>query len=633
MVPVVLFHAGYSSFSGGYVGVDVFFVISGYLITTIIDREVQAGRFSLLSFYDRRARRILPALWLVALACIPFAWWLMTPEHFEEFSASLIAVALFISNFHFWQEAGYFGTAAELKPLLHTWSLAVEEQFYLLYPLAMMLLLPRSRRATIILLSLASLASLALSVWATRHAPDANYFLLPSRGFELGAGALLALTLGQKPPGPETFRALASTAGLAAILACVLLYDDDTPFPGLTALPVVLGTCAVIAFSDQKDPVGRLLSLRPVVLVGLVSYSFYLWHQPVFVFARLWQYKGGLAPHYPLLIALSFLLAWLSWRYVEAPFRDRKLMPARRMVPALAVPLLLGAAIGVAGLITNGFAHTRTSAAQSARLDTADPSPKRETCHTSGTDYLRPPEACRYFTEPARWASFGDSHTVELSWALARALEPHGTGLRHYSFSYCRPRLAQPENNSACARWSREAAAYIARTDKIDTVVISYRLLDYLHGDHRRTYPGFSDFRTKAEREGAWDSYVAALEQFRAAGKRVVLVLSVPELPAPVSYIMRREPDAQGRIRGVPRAWWDQRTARLKDRLSGIPDDVIVIDPTDLFCDAQNCYAAEGETALYFDENHASIHGMKRVAAAILRASPPTSAGPSSASP
>ncbi len=623
VAPVVLFHAGYSFFSGGYVGVDVFFVISGYLITSIIDRDVHAGRFSLISFYQRRARRILPALWLVALACIPFAWWLMTPEHFEEFSASLIAVALFVSNFHFWQEAGYFGTAAELKPLLHTWSLAVEEQFYLLYPLAMMVLLPRSRRATIVLLALASLVSLGLSIWAARHAPDANYFLLPTRGFELGAGALLALTLGQERPGSTTIRALASASGLALILACVLLYDDETPFPGLTALPVVLGTCAVIAFSDQKDPVGRLLSLRPVVLVGLVSYSLYLWHQPVFVFARLWQYDGGPAPYYPLLIGLSVLLAWLSWRFVEAPFRDGKTMPVPRLVPALSAPLLLGAGIGVAGLATNGFSGIRTSTAEAARIETADSSPKRETCHTSGAAYIRPPEACRYFTEPARWASFGDSHTVELSWALARALEPHGVGLRHYSFSYCRPRLAQPQNNSNCARWSRDAAAYIVSQDDIDTVIVSYRILDYLHGDHRRAYPGFADSRTETEKERAWASYVAALEHFRAAGKRVVLVLSVPELPAPVSYVMRREPDGEGRIRGIPRQWWETRTAELKTRLATLPRDIIIVDPTELFCDEVNCFAAEGETALYFDQNHASIHGMDRVAAEVLRASPP----------
>ncbi|NBC20891.1 MAG: acyltransferase family protein [Alphaproteobacteria bacterium] len=290
LVPVVLFHAGYACFAGGYVGVDVFFVISGYLITSILDREMSAGTFSLADSYERRARRILPALWLVCLACIPFAWGLMTPEHLAEFAQSLVAVALFVSNVLFWQQSGYFDTAAELTPLLQTWSLAVEEPFYIVYLQALLVILPRSRRLTIVFLALACLASLLLAIWGARHAPHANYFLLPSRGFELGAGALLALTLGTHRPGGPRLRAAASLAGLLLILAGVVLLDSQTPFPGLAALLPVAGTGAIIAFSSPCDPVGRLLSLRPVVLVGLVSYSFYLWHQPVFVFARLWQY-------------------------------------------------------------------------------------------------------------------------------------------------------------------------------------------------------------------------------------------------------------------------------------------------------------------------------------------------------
>ena len=623
VAPVVLFHAGYASFAGGYVGVDVFFVISGYLITSIIDRELSAGSFSLLDFYERRARRILPALWLVCLACIPFAWWLMTPEHLAEFAESLVAVALFVSNFLFWQQSGYFDTAAELTPLLHTWSLAVEEQFYVLYPLAMLVLLPRSRRLTIALLALACLASLLLAIWGARHAPHANYFLLPSRGFELGAGALLALTLGTRRPGGPWLRATASLAGLLLILAGVVLLDSETPFPGLAALLPVAGTSAIIAFSGNGDPVGRLLSLRPVVLVGLVSYSFYLWHQPVFVFARLWHFDGGPAPNYPLLIALGFALSWLSWKFVEAPFRSRRRIPRGRLVPALGAPILLGAAVGIAGMLTNGFATMRTSTMEQARIETIDPSPKRATCHTAGADYIRPSRACTYFTEPVRWATFGDSHTVELSWALAKALEPHGTGLRHYSFSNCRPRLGQNRNNGNCARWSREAAAYIASRKDIDTVVVSYRILNYLHGDHRRSYPGFPNYRTEAQRMRAWTSYIETLEHFLAAGKRVILVLSVPEMPAPVSYMMRREPDESGRIHGVSRQWWDQRRSELLARLEDVPEGVIIIDPTELFCDESVCIVAEGATALYFDENHASIHGMERVVGAILRAAPP----------
>lgn len=623
VVPVVLFHAGYAGFAGGYVGVDVFFVISGYLITSILDGEMSAGTFSLADFYERRARRILPALWLVCLACIPFAWGLMTPEHLAEFAQSLVAVALFVSNFLFWQQSGYFDTAAELTPLLHTWSLAVEEQFYIVYPLAMLVLLPRSRRLTIAFLALACLASLLLAIWGARHAPHANYFLLPSRGFELGAGALLALTLGTHRPGGPRLRAAASLTGLLLILAGVVLLDSQTPFPGLAALLPVAGTSAIIAFSGPGDPVGRLLSLRPVVLVGLVSYSFYLWHQPVFVFARLWQYSGGPAPYYPLLIALAFALSWVSWRFLEAPFRDRQAMPARRLVMILVPVCAGGAALGLVAMRADGFADMRTGAAQAARLETAIPSPKRSACHTAGRDYIRPQAACRYFTEPARWATFGDSHTVELSWALARSLEATGTGLRHYSFSNCAPRFGQTDLRGSCAEWTHEAADYLAGQETVDTVVVSYRILNYLHGDHRHDYPALPDRRSPSAREAAWSSYLGVLEHFQAAGKRTVLVLSAPELPAPVDYMMRRAPDSEGRIAGVSRDWWEARRAWLMARLDEVPRGVIIVDPTGLFCDAATCYAAEGETGLYFDQNHASIHGMDRIAEAIIAAAPP----------
>lgn len=195
VLPVILFHAGFSAFSGGFVGVDIFFVISGYLITTIIYQEMAQGRFSMWRFYERRARRILPALFAVSLACIPFAWLWMLPNEFKDFSQSLVGVATFTSNILFWRESGYFAGAAELKPLLHTWSLAVEEQFYILYPPLLLALYRFVPKLLFTIISLGALVSLGLAHWASSAHPSANFYLLPTRAWELGLGALAAIYL------------------------------------------------------------------------------------------------------------------------------------------------------------------------------------------------------------------------------------------------------------------------------------------------------------------------------------------------------------------------------------------------------------------------------------------------------
>jgi peptidoglycan/LPS O-acetylase OafA/YrhL len=198
VLPVILFHAGFTTFSGGFVGVDVFFVISGYLITTIILTELEQGTFSIVNFYERRARRILPALFVMMLACLPFAWFWLLPEDMKDFSQSLLAVSVFASNILFWRESGYFDSAAELKPLLHTWSLAVEEQYYMLFPLFLMATWRFGRRWILGSLIAVALASLALAQWGSLVKPAATFYLLPTRVWELLIGAFAAFYLSHK---------------------------------------------------------------------------------------------------------------------------------------------------------------------------------------------------------------------------------------------------------------------------------------------------------------------------------------------------------------------------------------------------------------------------------------------------
>ncbi len=318
VVPVILFHAGFASFAGGYVGVDVFFVISGYLITSILIEDLERDRFSIARFYERRARRILPALFFMMVCCLPLAWAWMLPSEFKDFSQAMIAVSLFVSNILFWRKTDYFAPAAEENPLLHTWSLAVEEQFYIVFPLLLLVLWRFGRNPVMWAIVLLSLASLAVAEWGSRNAPVANFYLIVPRLWELGAGAICALVLHGRPVRVNT---LLSTLGLGLIVLSVFAFDGDTPFPSLYALAPVGGTALIILFAGPDTPVGRLLSLRAFVGIGLISYSAYLWHQPLFAFARIRSFghvEDGLLL---ALAAASLGLGWLSWRYIERPFR------------------------------------------------------------------------------------------------------------------------------------------------------------------------------------------------------------------------------------------------------------------------------------------------------------------------
>jgi PAS domain S-box-containing protein len=331
VIPVILFHAGFPLFSGGFVGVDIFFVISGYLITTIILADLETGQFSLLKFYERRARRILPALFLVMATCLPFAWLWLMPSDAKEFSKSVMAVLVFASNIFFWRQSDYFDAATELKPLLHTWSLGVEEQFYVLFPIFLMVAWRFGRKRIVVFLAIVALLSLVLAEFAISRKPDATFFLLPTRGWELAMGALIAFYLQGKERGqfPPALNQILSLVGLGLIASGVLAFSRETVFPGFSALIPTVGAGLIIVFALPETLVGRLLGSRVLVGVGLVSYSAYLWHQPLLSFAR---HRSLAEPHdlvIALIVVLTFGLAYVTWRYVEQPFRQQNTIPKR----------------------------------------------------------------------------------------------------------------------------------------------------------------------------------------------------------------------------------------------------------------------------------------------------------------
>lgn len=354
VLPVIFFHAGFSVFSGGFVGVDVFFVISGYLITSILIAELEQGKFSIARFYERRARRILPALFVVMLACLPFAYMWMLPPQLKDFAQSLVSVVFFASNILFWRESGYFAAAAELKPLLHTWSLAVEEQYYLLFPLFLLLLWRFGRQRVFWAIIFIAVASLLLAEWGWRNSRTANFYLAPTRAWELLAGSICAfLTVGKMQRSSNVL----SISGLALIVFAIFAYSDKTPFPSVYTLAPVAGTGLVILFAGENTWVARLLSLRGFVGIGLISYSAYLWHQPLFAFARLRSVTETSQVLMGVLAIAALLLAWATWRYVEQPFRKRanQVLVTRRSVFVMSgVVGAVFVAVGLAGQMQNG---------------------------------------------------------------------------------------------------------------------------------------------------------------------------------------------------------------------------------------------------------------------------------------
>ncbi len=477
VVPVILYHAGFAAFGGGFVGVDVFFVISGYLITSLLLADLETGRFSLAAFYERRARRILPALFFVMAVSLPFAWLWLMPGDMQAFAQSVAAVATFSSNILFWQQSGYFDPAAELKPLLHTWSLAVEEQYYVLFPLFLLLTWRLGRRRVALGLLGITLGSLGLAHWAAEHRPAAAFYLLPTRGWEILLGALAAFYLRNgSPPLPPRIRAALGIAGLSLIAFAIAVFDEGTPFPGLPALVPTAGTVLVILGAGPGNLAGELLGHRVFTGIGLISYSAYLWHQPLLAFAR-YQSPGEPPPALlALLCALTLPLAYLTWRFVEKPFREK---PFRRGTGIDRRTVFAGAAtasisfllLGAWGHAADGFASRLTDAQREVLAWRDYP---RAEAYREGACFLRPEQEFTAFAPECLPSGgggmlmWGDSHAA----ALAAGLRMSRADLGQLTASGCPPLLGEPiPARPFCATINEHVLAVIEQT-RPETVVL-----------------------------------------------------------------------------------------------------------------------------------------------------------------
>ena len=330
---VILYHAqitilGHQPLKGGFIGVDIFFVISGYLITSIILKELlTTGTFSFKYFYERRARRILPALLFVMLVSLPFAWIYLMPENLLDYSKSIIYSLGFSSNFYFWYSGQQYGAESGLlKPFLHTWSLSVEEQFYILFPIVLFITFKYFRKYLIHILILGFIISLGLADWGSRSHLSFNFYILPTRGWELLAGSILAyfeITNGHRSKN-RILNLILPFIGLVLIGHAILFFNDEMFHPSFYTLSPIIGTCLIIWFSNKKEITTKILSTKLFVGIGLISYSLYLWHYPVFAISRITEFTQNDIYKKILLGIIIFILSIFSYNFIEKSTRNTK---------------------------------------------------------------------------------------------------------------------------------------------------------------------------------------------------------------------------------------------------------------------------------------------------------------------
>ncbi len=324
VLPVIFYHAGFELFSGGFVGVDVFFVISGYLITNIILKDLSEDKFSIINFYERRARRILPALFTVILITSILSYIFLTKSELGFYFKSVIATLFFFSNFYFWKNTPYFNSDSEVQPLLHTWSLSIEEQFYIVFPIIMVLLFRYYKRLIAHFITIFLILSFSLCFWASNFTSgNLNFYFTLTRGWELALGSILSIYLQKKINiKKDKISSYLSLTGLFLIFFSVFFLNKESNFPGLLSLIPTIGTGLIIIYGNKSEFTEKILSNRVLVFIGLISFSFYLWHQPLLAFGNLYFENFDIIPKITVIL-ISLLLSYFSWKYIEQIFRKK----------------------------------------------------------------------------------------------------------------------------------------------------------------------------------------------------------------------------------------------------------------------------------------------------------------------
>ncbi|SDR70600.1 Peptidoglycan/LPS O-acetylase OafA/YrhL, contains acyltransferase and SGNH-hydrolase domains [Halopseudomonas sabulinigri] len=606
VVPVVLFHSGVEAFSGGFSGVNIFFVISGYLITSIISREIESNTFKISTFYQKRADRLFPVLASVLLATLIIGFFTSPPDEYQEIAKSVIAAGTFTSNIFFWSTSDYFSASAFTIPLLHTWSLGIEEQFYIFFPFV--LIIAFRLKLPIALVAIAAAVSFTLSSLALQNYSSATFYLLPTRAWELLIGALLAL-IRLPIPSRRIASEVLSWTGLSMCLWCIFFFNKETAFPGPNALFPVLGAALLIySTAHPQNSIRKAFNFAPVTTLGKASYSIYMWHWPFIVFYGLvFGYPSNLVQSI-LIAAISICIGLFSWATIEKWSRGKiarlRPIPASACVVSIFLPVI---ALSSSTLLTNGLPFRVESNVIAAEAALEDYSPYRASCHSGEGNRLEYSKSCilGHSNSPSSVAVWGDSHGVEIAAALAEQLAPEKQSVRQLTYSSCPPAINLAKASRPGCRSHNEATLQAIIADpQIQTVILSA----YFPVNQKIS----SDFL---------DGFKASVEHLESAGKNVIVMYPLPQTTdnAP-TMIARSIMLSQKRATSMTLEAFMNKYSESFDLVSGLPSSVTKIESWKNFCINDDCYVGDEGGAYFFDGHHPSMHGARLIARDIANA-------------
>jgi peptidoglycan/LPS O-acetylase OafA/YrhL len=643
VLSVMFFHAGVSPFGGGFTGVDVFFAISGFLIGGHIYAERLAGKFTFAGFYRRRARRILPALFVVLVATLVMGCLLLSPLELRSLATEGMAALLSASNMYYWHVSGYFAVNSGLRPLLMTWSLGVEEQFYIFAPILMVALM-RSRRLLLAVVASISLLSFGVACYQVAHHPAVAFYLLPGRAWELFAGVLLALLLTGRSeraeasaPWSRLTREVCAVAGLTMLLVPVFSFRLTTPFPGAGALPSIAGTLLLL-FTKDSWTNRVLLSIRPLREVGKISYSLYLWHWPLLSLAAILLGRRAQPPVAAVLLCVAAVLSLASYRWIEQPFRRSTRPPAQllwryALLTATMVCLCAGLRWSYGMLFrAPDLAHQEALVgSESDPCIVPDPATLPSVLPRCDDAANRPAVAL-----------WGDSHAAAVAPALRSRAQAQGYGFIEAAKTSCPPLQgegryypADPDHAAACIDFNNHVLQRFAADPRVRIVVLAGAWSFSFWEPHENRIGWLMSGSSHAavpSREATEQAFLGGLERsidtLTSAGKRVVVLQDVPMLERD-PFWRRRSVDLPVRRWMLDRLRYGEPVDSGYDSLLHAEDDrrvrgliaaasassgAAVFDLEDALCDSRaHCRYAEGDDLLFRDQQHLSYAGAESV--------------------
>lgn len=619
VLAVLLYHAGFTALPGGFMGVDIFFVISGYLITSFIVRDLAAGEFSMVAFWERRARRILPPLFAVVGTSLVAGLFLFLPMDLVQLAKETISQSVFGSNFLFLKQGGYFNTSNDIKVLLHTWSLAVEEQFYLFFPIGMYLWWRFVGRNALWLLIPCAVLSLALCIVITGMMDRIAFYMLPFRGWELLAGAILSVH--NTSSSNRAVREMASLLG-AGLIACSILFYSAAPFPGYVALLPVVGTVLIVW--AKGSAVNRFLSFKPVVAIGLISYSLYLWHWPVMAYVRYQPFIDFTAFTGLACIVLSMLLAAATYFAVEQPVRKRRVLSSRRAIFLFSLAGLLSmAATGAAIIAMKGVPQRFGDDVLALEAGARDWNAERWVCDQPSVERIASGKVCQ--TNPKSgvpdFILWGDSHADAIAPLFYDLSKRHNRNGYVVTGHGCPPIIgggppATPVTYD-CNAANEATIEFISKSSVKDVFLVS-NWASYL--DPSRTmdasYMGWYDANTSGRPVAA--SLKRTIGQISEGGARIHILYNIPYvlIDPPRTLALEKLHGYEGQSKTIVSV--ESYHKALENERSVFKeignDDINYIEPEKVLCDATYCYAEKNGRSLYFNMGHLSAFGATQLA-------------------